>query len=230
METLVIGPKVQEMFGSIAAGYDRANTVLSFGIHHIWRYRFFKRLPKVAPLTVVDLCTGTGDLLPPLSKRYETVIGIDFCMPMLVSGKQKWSNSKDIAVMQGDGLQLPLKSDSIDLVTVAFGVRNFESLERGLREIHRVLKPGGSVRILEFGQPTGIAWGALFRFYSNFIMPIVGGLLTGNRAAYTYLPRTSAAFPCRESFIKILENAGYRDCFFESLTGGIAYVYGARVP
>ena len=134
MESLVIGTKVQDMFGSIARKYDRANTVLSFGIHHIWRRKFFRLLPPASDLKVIDLCTGTGDLLLPLARRYQNVIGIDFCLPMLESGKSKWSSRQGVGVLQGDALCLPITNHSIDLLTVAFGVRNFEDLNRGLRD------------------------------------------------------------------------------------------------
>ena len=228
MNQLVVGTEVQKMFGSIAGRYDRANTVLSLGIHHWWRWLLFRGLPKGAPQRALDICTGTGDLLPGLAARCAEVVGIDFCAPMLLEGKSKWSALKNLTVLQGDGLRLPFKDSSFDLITVAFGVRNFENLELGLSEIKRILKPGGTVRILEFGQPKGLIWGKLFRFYSDTIMPQIGGLLTGNRAAYKYLPTTSKLFPCREDFQAILEKIGFEDSFYQSLTGGIAYIYGAK--
>lgn len=229
MNELVIGAKVQQMFGSIAAQYDRANTVLSFGIHYWWRKRLLKLLPAAGDLTVVDLCTGTGDLLPALAARYARVIGIDFCLPMLQAGSVRWNKLSNVSVLQGDALNLPLASHSIDLITVAFGVRNFERLRDGLREINRVLKPGATLVVLEFGQPTGFLWSRLFRFYSNVIMPAVGGLVTGNRDAYTYLPQTAQAFPCQDAFISVLEECGFGACSCEPLTSGVAYLYGARV-
>lgn len=228
MTQLVIGSKVQQMFGSIAKNYDCTNTVLSFGIHLLWRRRFFATLPRDPSLQVLDLCTGTGDLIPELSQRYANVIGIDFCLPMLVAGLGKWINNANAAVVQGDGLSLPIANSTFDLVTVAFGVRNFESLPKGLSEIHRVLKPGGRLYVLEFGQPRAGMWGAMFRFYSRYVMPIVGGFLTGNRAAYQYLPQTAKEFPCREAFLKQLADNGFGQCEYQSLSGGVAYIYGGQ--
>lgn len=228
MNKLVVGTEVQKMFGSIASRYDRANTVLSLGVHYWWRWLFFRSFPKGPRRNALDICTGTGDLLPGLACRFHEVVGIDFCAPMLLGGKTKWQALRNVTVLQGDGLQLPFSESSFDLITVAFGVRNFEDLERGLSEMMRILKPGGEVRILEFGQPKGTMWGALFRFYSDAIMPIIGGLLTGNRAAYTYLPTTSKIFPCREEFQSILGRIGFQGSWYQSLTGGIAYIYGAK--
>jgi demethylmenaquinone methyltransferase / 2-methoxy-6-polyprenyl-1,4-benzoquinol methylase len=228
MNQLVVGSEVQKMFGSIARRYDRANTVLSLGVHHWWRWHFFRTLSAKPSGSALDLCTGTGDLLPQLATRYAQVIGVDFCAPMLIEGRLKWSELKNVSVLQGNGLQMPFKQQSFDLITVAFGVRNFEQLEVGLAEILRLLKSGGELRILEFGQPQGLLWGQLYNFYSDTIMPLIGGFLTGNRAAYTYLPKTSRLFPCREDFLSILKKVGFEDTFCTSLTGGIAYIYGAK--
>jgi demethylmenaquinone methyltransferase/2-methoxy-6-polyprenyl-1,4-benzoquinol methylase len=228
MNQLVVGTEVKKMFGSIAGRYDRANTVLSLGVHHWWRWLLFRTLPKKSLGRALDLCTGTGDLIPGLSLRYGEVVGVDFCAPMLIEGQAKWRNLKNVSVLQGNGLQMPFKDQSFDLITVAFGVRNFEKLELGLSEMLRLLKPGGEVRILEFGQPQGFIWGKLFIFYSDIIMPLIGGFLTGNQAAYRYLPKTSRLFPCRKDFQEILKKVGFDSSFYQSLTGGIAYIYGAK--
>jgi demethylmenaquinone methyltransferase / 2-methoxy-6-polyprenyl-1,4-benzoquinol methylase len=224
---------VQKIFGSIAARYDLANSVLSFGIHHYWRRALLRLLPaepsssgRSADL-VLDVCTGTGDLLPLIKHRFGRVIGVDFSRPMLNVGKKKLGSEYLLA--QGDSLQLPFSDQSFGLVTVAFGVRNFEQLEAGLREIRRVLKPNGHLLVLEFGQPRGRIFGALYRFYSKFFMPRIGALLTGNRAAYTYLPATAATFPCREEFTALLERQGFYEARFVALSSGIAYAYCARV-
>lgn len=229
MTQLVIGAKVREMFGEIAPQYDTANAVLSFGIHHLWRRRFFKCLPEPRKLRALDLCTGTGDLLPKLAERYGEALGIDFCYPMLAAGKRKWFSNQRISALQGDALSLPIHDRSIDLITVAYGVRNLESLDKGLAEMRRVLAPGGRLFVLEFGQPIGLVWRALFTIYSRYLMPLIGGMVTGNRSAYTYLPETSRRFPCRDSFLSILSTAGFRRCSYRPLSGGIAYIYEAEV-
>jgi demethylmenaquinone methyltransferase/2-methoxy-6-polyprenyl-1,4-benzoquinol methylase len=141
---------------------------------------------------------------------------------MLLKGKTELGRGP---LMQADALQLPYADASFDIVTVAFGVRNFERLSDGLQEIRRVLKPGGTLLVLEFGQPRGALFGALFRFYSRWCMPVIGGIVTGNRAAYEYLPATSSQFPCREAFVEILSRAGFSAPSWKGLTFGIAYIY-----
>lgn len=212
------------MFNSIASSYDLVNTVLSFGIHHSWRSALKGILPDGK--RALDLCTGTGDLLPILSGKYSEVVGGDFSRSMLLCGRSKGVFN----LAQSDALSLPFKDESFDVVTIAFGVRNFEDLRLGLRESRRVLKRGGSIIVLEFGQPFVPGFSMLFKVYSKWIMPIVGGLLSGNRAAYEYLPKTSAAFPCRSEFEAILRLEGFAVETTRPLTGGIAYLYkGIRV-
>ena len=174
----------------------------------------------------LDLCTGSGDLLPMLSSKYPYVVGGDFSHSMLLHGRSKGN----FTLAQSDALFLPFKNDSFDVVTVAFGVRNFEDLGKGLREINRVLRRGGTILVLEFGQPYVPGFSLLFRIYSKWIMPTLGGLISGNKKAYEYLPKTSAAFPCGDSFEKILRAEGYGVEEAKALTGGIAYLYkGVKV-
>ncbi len=223
---------VQRMFGSIAERYDAANTVLSLGIHHLWRRSLLRLLPTEPSSSdrgaslVLDVCTGTGDLLPLIKNRFGSVVGVDFCLPMLQAGKQKLS--QPYAMVQGDGLKLPFADGSFDVVTVAFGVRNFERLQQGIIELRRVLKPTGHLLVLEFGQPNNRVFGALFRLYANYWMPFIGGLLTGNREAYAYLPRTAARFPCGDEFVTILQSGGFKDARCLPLTMGVAYAYCAQ--
>ena len=216
--------QVREMFGSIAPRYDLANSFLSLGIHKLWRIRLKKHFRGAEQEPVLDVCTGTGDVLVDLERSFNHCIGVDFCFPMMVHGKKRRSSS---LFVQGDALSLPFPDDSFGLITVSFGVRNLESVETGLRELRRILKPGGKLLILEFGQPTNFAWRQVFDFYSAFILPTVGGLLTGNRAAYEYLPKTSKEFPCADDFKKVIAACDFRDIAWESLTGGIAYLYSA---
>jgi demethylmenaquinone methyltransferase/2-methoxy-6-polyprenyl-1,4-benzoquinol methylase len=219
---------VQKMFSDIAPRYDLVNSVLSFGVHHYWRKVLVRLLPPSKDKIVLDLCTGTGDLLPILTKRFGKVMGADFCLPMLERAGKKLKSCPETKLIQADALNLPFNDESFDIVSVAFGVRNFENLERGLKEIHRVLKPGGSALILEFGQPGGIFFGPLYNFYSKFVMPNVGGLISGNKVAYEYLPETAKKFPCAENFNSILKSCRFSDTVYKSLTGGIAYCYSAK--
>ncbi|MCB0319933.1 MAG: ubiquinone/menaquinone biosynthesis methyltransferase [Bdellovibrionales bacterium] len=218
--------EVQRMFGSIAARYDLANTVLSFGTHYLWRKvlrRAWAQVPRDA--TVLDLCTGTGDVYLDLLKDFKKVVGVDFCFPMLHEGAlQKGAFRSGLGALQGDALKLPFHDNAFDLTVVSFGVRNFEVLQTGLAEIFRVLAPGGRICILEFGQPMhGLR--EVYNLYSMYLMPWIGGVLTGNRDAYRYLPKTSRDFPCREKFVSELEGAGFTSIQWKSLTGGIAYLY-----
>ena len=229
MSTQVIGSQVQRMFGTIAARYDVTNTVLSFGIHHLWKRLVVSSLTIPPDSTVLDLCTGTGDLLPLLRARFKRVIGADFCFPMLKVGRERPGHDR-YPVLQGDALRLPFSGGMMDGITVAFGVRNLESLAAGLSEMRRVLKPGGLLAVLEFGQPGGALFGPIYRMYSKHLMPIIGGLLTGNRDAYRYLPETARAFPCGKAFEEQLRSAGYEPLRTKRLSFGIAFLYLARNP
>jgi demethylmenaquinone methyltransferase / 2-methoxy-6-polyprenyl-1,4-benzoquinol methylase len=217
------------MFATIAHRYDLTNSVLSFGIHHWWRRVLLKKAPHGRETIALDLCTGTGDLLPILSKRYDRVVGGDFCLPMLQVAEGKYRNNKSISLVKADAMELPFEDNSIGVVTVSFGVRNFESLRQGLEEIRRVLIPGGRLLVLEFGQPKGV-FGMVYRWYSKVIMPRIGGLLTGNRTAYEYLPATAQSFPCGDMFDAELKAAGLVPVSNKSLTFGIAFAYAADKP
>ncbi len=223
----VVGTEVRRMFGAIAERYDLTNTVLSFGIHHLWKYRVARRVPQGAA-PVLDLCTGTGDLLPLLEARADGVVGGDFCLPMLECGRVRGRSSAPL--VQCDALNLPFADATFAAVTVAFGVRNLEDLRRGLAEIHRVMLPGGKLVILEFGQPTWAPFRAVYNWYSKVFMPWIGGCLTGNRAAYTYLPETAKSFPCGGDFEAILREVGFEATRCDGLSGGIAYIYEGCRP
>jgi len=219
---------VAEMFGSIAPKYDLTNSILSFGTHHFWKRALIKKVPIVPIDSALDLCSGTGDLLPLLKMRCARVVGADFCQPMLdVAEKRFNSDQKQFELVQADAMNLPFADESFDLITVSFGVRNFKDLSKGLSEINRVLKTGGTLLILEFGQPKGL-FGPIFRIYSDYIMPVIGGLITGNRSAYTYLPQTSRNFPCGSEFETHLSNRGFSNISFKPLTFGVSYIYQAQ--
>jgi demethylmenaquinone methyltransferase/2-methoxy-6-polyprenyl-1,4-benzoquinol methylase len=218
-----IGTKVKSMFASIAHRYDVTNTVLSLGIHHLWKRHFIASLKTKDSPRIMDLACGTGDLVPLLKRTHGGLVtGVDFCEPMLEVARVRFP---EFEFLQGDALNLNFADDQFDIITISFGVRNFENLEHGLTEVYRVLKPGGQIAVLEFGQPDGILFGPLYRFYSKYIMPIIGGVLTGNKNAYQYLPETAAAFPCGDAFLRILSRIGFKDVSLIRYTFGIAFGY-----
>jgi demethylmenaquinone methyltransferase/2-methoxy-6-polyprenyl-1,4-benzoquinol methylase len=225
-----VSEQVREMFSSIAPRYDVTNGVLSLGIDRLWR-RIAVRESGAAPgASVLDCATGTGDLALALRRAVGpsgSVVGMDFCAEMLEPAREKARRAglSDIRFEVADALALPYPPSTFDVATIAFGIRNVDDPVRCLREMARVVRPGGRVVVLEFGQPRG-AWGALYRFYSRALMPRVGGLLTGNRSAYAYLPRTAAAFPGGERFLALMDEAGtFSARRARSLSGGIAFVY-----
>ncbi len=231
MTVRVIGSEVRAMFGSIAHRYDLTNSVLSMGTHHLWRRTLVRMAPEMKTGLALDVCTGTGDLIPLLKERFGRCIGADFCFPMMHEGQKKFAAAAARPTfLQSDALQLPFPDRTFDVVSVAFGVRNLEDLRRGLAELRRVLRPNGNLLILEFGQPQGLVFGRIFRFYSRYVMPLIGGLLTGNRRAYTYLPETSKNFPCAKDFQAILVATGFEHVRYKSLSLGIAYAYHAIRP
>ena len=221
--------EVREMFASIARRYDTANEVLSLGIHKGWR-RAAVHLSGAAPgQRVLDCATGTGDLALEFKRAVGAsgeVIGTDFCAEMLESAPAKAAKAHlQVKFAVADVLALPYPDGQFDVASIAFGIRNVDDPLLCLREMARVVKPGGCVIVLEFGQPRG-PFGALFRAYSRGVMPVVGGLLTGNRAAYEYLPRTAAAFPAGEKFLGVMrESDAFSATEAHPLTFGTAYVY-----
>jgi demethylmenaquinone methyltransferase / 2-methoxy-6-polyprenyl-1,4-benzoquinol methylase len=229
-----VSEQVREMFSSIAPRYDVTNVVLSLGVDRHWR-RVAVRESGAAPgARVLDCATGTGDLALALRRAVEpggTVLGMDFCAAMLEPAREKARRAglEDVRFEVADALALPYPAGAFDIATIGFGIRNVDEPVRCLKEMSRVVRPGGRVVVLEFGQPSGV-WGALYRLYSRALMPAVGGLLTGNRSAYAYLPRTAAAFPAGEQFLGLMDAA---DTFSArraiSLTGGIAFVYVGEV-
>jgi demethylmenaquinone methyltransferase/2-methoxy-6-polyprenyl-1,4-benzoquinol methylase len=221
--------EVREMFASIARRYDTANEVLSLGVHKGWR-RAAVHLSGATPgQRVLDCATGTGDLALEFKRAVGPrgeVIGTDFCAEMLERAPAKAAKAGlQVKFAVADVLALPSPDGQFDVASIAFGIRNVDDPLLCLREMARVVKPGGCVIVLEFGQPHG-PFGALFRAYSRGVMPVVGGLLTGNRAAYEYLPRTAAAFPAGEKFLGLLrESDAFSATEAHPLTFGTAYVY-----
>jgi demethylmenaquinone methyltransferase/2-methoxy-6-polyprenyl-1,4-benzoquinol methylase len=225
--------EVQKMFASIAPGYDRANEVLSFGVHRHWRRVAVKLGGAREGSRALDCATGTGDLALALKRvvgRSGEVVGTDFCAEMLERAPEKAKRAGlDVTFRVADVLALPFEAGRFDLATIAFGIRNVDDPVACLREMARVVKPGGRVVVLEFGQPRG-PFGAAFRLYSRYAMPAIGGALTGNRAAYEYLPRTSAAFPSGEHFLALMERANaFARSSAHALMFGTAFVYVGEV-
>jgi demethylmenaquinone methyltransferase/2-methoxy-6-polyprenyl-1,4-benzoquinol methylase len=224
-----VSAEVREMFASIARRYDTANDMLSLGVHRSWRRAAVRISGACRGQRILDCATGTGDLALEFKRAVGTegeVTGTDFCAEMLEAAPAKAARAGlSVQFAVADALALPYPDGQFDIVSIAFGIRNVDDPVRCLREMARVVKPGGCVIVLEFGQPRG-PFGALFRAYSRGVMPVVGGLLTGNRAAYEYLPRTAAAFPAGEKFLGVMRGAGaFSHVEAHPLTFGTAYVY-----
>lgn len=224
--------QVAEMFDNIAGNYDFLNHFLSIGIDIYWRKRLVKRLKKQAPKDILDVATGTGDLaIAMLKANPEKVVGIDISNGMLEVGRNKIKNKglQDIITLQqADSENLPFEDHSFDAVTVSFGARNFENLEKGLSDMCRVLRPGGKLYILEFSQPTLFPFKQIYQFYFKYILPTVGKLISKDDAAYTYLPESVGAFPYGKKLNTIIEKCGYRNAKNHSLSLGIASIYTAE--
>ncbi|MEX0594213.1 MAG: bifunctional demethylmenaquinone methyltransferase/2-methoxy-6-polyprenyl-1,4-benzoquinol methylase UbiE [Balneolaceae bacterium] len=225
--------KVREMFADIAPSYDRVNGILSFGVHHLWRNEAVRESAVRPGDRVLDCATGTGDLALAFKKavgRDGVVVGTDFCAEMMETAPAKAVDAELVVRFEvADAMNLPYETDSFDLASIAFGIRNVDDPVVALREMARVVRPGGRVVVLEFGQPEGLL-GPPYRFYSRTVMPAVGGWLTGNREAYTYLPKTSAAFPAGEAFLEVMDRAGvFASRRAVSQTGGIAWIYVGTV-
>src|SRR5690554_2129050 len=225
--------KVKSMFADIADDYDRINSILSFGVHNAWRKKAVAESRVKPGDRVLDCATGTGDLALEFKKAVGHtgyVVGTDFCKEMIEHAPGKAEKQQLVVEFEvADAMNLPYEDNAFDIASIAFGIRNVDEPDVALKEMARVVKPGGRVIVLEFGQPEGIV-SMPFRFYSRYIMPAVGGAISGNRDAYTYLPETSAKFPSGDAFIERMENTGV----FEStravkLTGGIAYIYVGNV-
>jgi len=216
---------VRSMFGRVAHRYDLANHLLSFNIDRLWRARTVRRVRSVLErpgASVLDICCGTGDLVMALQRACpRPVFGSDFCHPMLVAARDKVTQHHAPSLLfESDALRLPIRDASLDLITVAFGFRNLANYEDGLREMRRVLRTGGMAAILEFSQPPNAAFGAVYGFYSRRVLPWIGGLLTGSRDAYRYLPESIRKFPAAPELADDMRRAGFSNVTFERFTGG----------
>ncbi len=223
--------QVTQMFDNISKNYDGLNRVISFGIDIKWRKRVVAILKKKQPTSILDIATGTGDLaINMIATGAKKIVGLDISPGMLEVGRKKVHEKKldpIIEMVVGDSEDLPFSENSFDAVTVAFGVRNFETLEKGLAEIYRVLKPGGTFVVLETSVPTKSPFKQGYHFHCNYILPIVGRLFSKDRSAYTYLSESAAVFPHGENFNNILSKIGFIEVENKPQTFGVASIYVA---
>lgn len=221
--------QVARMFDSIAYKYDFLNHFLSMGIDKLWRKKAISKLKKRNIQKLLDIATGTGDFAIEASRIPNIrITGVDISEQMLEEGRRKIKKkglSEKIELLKGDSEQLNFADQSFDAITVAFGVRNFENLQLGLKEMYRVLKPGGIVVVLEFSKPVSFPFKQLYNFYFKYILPVIGRLVSKDRTAYTYLPESVSQFPDGKKFTGQLEMAGFKNSQFEMLTMGVATIY-----
>lgn len=233
LETISHSPdpeKIRSMFSKVAAKYDHANSILSVGIHHLWRKKLVALSRAKSGMTILDCATGTGDLAIAFKKAVGitgTVTGTDFCAEMMMTAPAKAHSEKlSIQFELADVTKLQYSSKAFDIVSISFGIRNVSDPVLALQEMARVAKPGGRVMVLEFGQMSLPVLSNIYEIYSEKILPKLGGLVTGQAEAYEYLQKSSAAFPCREEFMALMKKA---DCFSEMtytpVSFGIAYIY-----
>ncbi len=221
--------EVAEMFDNISKRYDFLNHFLSLGIDKLWRKRAIKLLKPLKPKKVIDLATGTGDFaIEALKLNPEKIVGVDISNGMLDQGRVKMKKrgvDNIISMEYGDSEDLPFEDGYFDALTVGFGVRNYENLEKGLGEMLRVLNDGGMAVILEFSKPKKFPVKQAFGFYSKYIIPLLGKSISKDSSAYTYLPESVEAFPEGQAFVDILKKVGYKNVESRLVSGGIATIY-----
>ena len=221
--------QVATMFNNISKNYDGLNRVISFGIDVSWRKKVVKIVSNNNPQSILDIATGTGDLALMMSKlNPKKIVGLDISEGMLSVGKQKIAKaqlSDTIEMIVGDSEDMPFKDDTFDAITVSFGVRNFANLDRGLTEIRRVLKPSGSLVILETSNPTKFPFKQGYKMYTSFILPLIGKLLSKDKIAYSYLSESANYFPFGKNFDNILKKNGFINTEYIPLTFGVATIY-----
>lgn len=224
--------QVAGMFNNIARRYDFLNHLLSLGVDNYWRWRTIRIMKKENPKLILDVATGTGALaLSAVKLNPDKIFGVDISEDMLAIGRAKIKSKKlaeKIELLEGDSENLIFSNDKFDAVMVAFGVRNFENLLKGLQEFHRVLKPGKLAVILEFSHPENKIIKSVYRFYSSRILPVLGKKISKNETAYQYLHDSVEAFPSGNDFLNILKQAGFRETKSTSLTFGVVTVYTGR--
>lgn len=222
--------QIKNMFTQVASGYDRANDILSLGIHHLWRKEVIRLSDAKIGDQVLDCATGTGDLAIEFKKAVGStgkVIGTDFCEAMMQFAPDKANKlGLNIPFQLEDVMKLSFEANQFDITSISFGIRNVENPKQALMEMARVTKPGGRVMILEFGEMKAPVIGPLYQLYSEKILPKLGGWITGQTNAYEYLQKSSAQFPSREKFVELMDAT---ECFqqstYKTLSLGIAYIY-----
>lgn len=224
---------VREMFSGIAGKYDFLNHFLSVNIDRRWRRKVARELAEILAdpeARVLDVACGTGDLALELrGSGRARVIGTDFCRPMLEIARDKNEADGDaIPYVEADGMNLSFAGESFDAVTIAFGLRNFSNWEAGLRELHRVLRKGGKLAVLEFSSPVVPGFRQLFNFYFANVLPRIGGVVSGSRGAYEYLPDSVSKFPDQKKLAALMRQIGFTDVEYKNLTGGIAAIHTGR--
>lgn len=224
--------QVAEMFNNISKRYDLLNHVLSLGIDILWRKKAIKMLQSENPQLILDVATGTGDFaIEALALKPQKVIGVDISEGMLEMGKKKISKlglENKIELKMGDSEKLLFEDNKFDAVIVSFGVRNFEDLEAGLSDMHRVLKPGGTTVIVEFSKPEAFPFKQGYNFYFKSILPLIGKVVSKDNSAYTYLPESVQQFPYGDEFLDILKKVGFKEAKCKPLTFGISSIYIAK--
>ncbi|GET27873.1 bifunctional demethylmenaquinone methyltransferase/2-methoxy-6-polyprenyl-1,4-benzoquinol methylase UbiE [Prolixibacter sp. SD074] len=221
--------QVAAMFDRIAARYDFLNHFLSFGIDRGWRKKAIKLLKAYQPKQMLDIATGTGDFaIEALKLGPDKITGVDISTGMLAEGRKKMERlgvDGKVELLEGDSENLPFEPEKFEAITVAFGVRNFENLGKGMEEMHRVLKPGGVTCVLEFSQPRNFPMKQLYHFYSFRILPFWGRFFSKDKTAYSYLPESVQAFPDGSDFMAIMRDSGFKNTREYRLTFGIATIY-----
>ncbi len=227
------GALVEEMFDNIAPTYDTLNHRLSWDIDKVWRRKAIRQLKSAAPQTLLDIATGTGDfaILAAKMLRPQRLVGVDISEGMMEVGRKKVAKEKledIITFRKEDCMELSFEDESFDAVTAAFGIRNFSDLDRGLREMCRVLKKGGSLSVVELTRPMKFPMRQLFKLYSHTFLPLYGKLISKDQNAYSYLTATIEAFPQGEQMVEIMRKAGFSEAGFKRLTFGICTMYFAK--
>ena len=223
--------QVATMFNNISKNYDDLNRVISFGIDISWRKKVVQIVSKNNPQQILDIATGTGDLALMMSTLApEKIIGLDISEGMLSVGKEKISKAQlndKIEMVVGDSEDIPYADNTFDAITVSFGVRNFANLDKGLGEIRRVLKPKGTLVVLETSNPTKFPFKQGYKFYTSFILPVIGKLFSKDKIAYSYLSESANFFPFGEAFNNILKKNGFINTTHTPVTFGVATIYSA---
>jgi demethylmenaquinone methyltransferase/2-methoxy-6-polyprenyl-1,4-benzoquinol methylase len=223
--------QVAQMFDNISENYDDLNRVISLGIDVKWRKKVVEIVGKNKPKQILDIATGTGDLvLMMASLNPDRIVGLDISSGMLEVGKRKIEKAKlsnKIEMIVGDSEEIPFNENSFDAITVSFGVRNFANLDKGIKEIARVLKPTGVLVILETSNPTKFPFKQGYKFYTNFILPIIGKIFSKDKVAYSYLSESANSFPFGEAFNNILQKNGFTNTKATPVTFGVATIYTA---